>query len=491
MIFYLRSRHRLAMSAASLALFLFGCFVFGVLSVRLTTEGLMLIAATFCLVVYWVRPEAMVWVALVGAFAALPQGLHVGKVVGPAVIYLYLLAAALAIGYLIPIVKPRFSDFWLPAVFLLVIVMSTAAGFENGHDATIVLRESLSMVEIAVGFVLAMLVVYGDYVKSSIRVTAGILWFSAGMAVVSSLHAIRLAGRAESLGAATGADQAVRIILTTQSPATATLSALVAAAIIGRLRPAMLLTLGPPALIISLLSFSRNTLISMAVAAGAAVLVSLSVSTVRRTVVITVICAAVVAATLPGLLFLLHGSQAGAWLGDQLTAFNERVLGGVSSSALAVDESALERLRENSLLNRSIAQAPVFGHGLGYAYQPPKGDDEFSAKFYPAYSHNFYLWWLAKAGAVGMTAFVLFALIPLVKAVRCRTAAAKVSVAVSAGLLAISVVWPLPEMPSDAFALGIALGAAMGFANLRDRERDANRAVSADTAALTAPSGAR
>ncbi|OBH77492.1 polymerase [Mycobacterium scrofulaceum] len=491
MIYYLRSRHRLAMSAASLALFLFGCFVFGVLSVRLTTEGIMLIAATFCLVVYWVRPEAMVWVALVGAFAALPQGLHVGKVVGPAVIYLYLLAAILAIGYLIPIVKPKFSDFWLPALFLIVLVMSTAAGFENGHDATIVLRESLSMLEIIVGFVLAMLVVYGDYIKWSIRVTAGILWFSAGMAVVSSLHAIRLAGRAESLGAVTGADQAVRIILTTQSPATATLSALVAAAIIGCLRPATLLTLGPPALIISLLSFSRNTLIAMGVAAGVALLISLSVPTLRRTAVVVAIFAAVIAVSVPGLLFLLHGSQAGAWLADQLTAFNERVLGGVSSSALAVDESALERVRENSLLNRSIAQAPVFGHGLGYAYQPPKGEDEFSAKFYPAYSHNFYLWWLAKAGAVGMTAFVVFALIPLIKAVRCRTAAAKVSVAVSAGLLAISVVWPLPEMPSDAFALGIALGAAMGFANQRDRQRDANPPVSPDAAVFAAPSGAR
>ncbi|MGD1170286.1 O-antigen ligase family protein [Mycobacterium seoulense] len=489
-MFYLRSRHRLAMSGASLALFLFGCFVYGVLSVRLTTEGIMLIAATFCVVVYWVRPEAMAWVALVGAFAALPQGLHVGKVIGPAVVYLYLVAAILAIGYLIPIMKPQFSDYWLPGLFTLVVVISTVTGFENGHDATIVLRESLSMLEIAVGYVLALLVVYGGYIKWSIRVTAGILWFSAGMAVVSSLHAIRLAGRAESLGAATGAGQAVRIILTTQSPATATLSALVAAAIVGRLRAATLLALGPPALIISLLSFSRNTLISMGVAAGVALLISLSASTVRRTAFIGVVCATVIAVTVPGSLFLLQGSDAGAWLADQLTAFNERVLGGVSSSALAVDESALERLREDSLLNRSIAQAPVFGHGLGYAYQPPKGDDEFSAKFYPAYSHNFYLWWLAKAGAVGMAAFALFALTPLVKAVRCRTAAAKVSVAVSAGLLAISVVWPLPEMPSDSFALGIALGSAMGFAGLRDRERDANCAVSPDAPALTAPSGA-
>lgn len=57
------------------------------------------------------------------------------------------------------------------------------------------------------------------------------------------------------------------------------------------------------------------------------------------------------------------------------------MLGGVSSSALAVDESALERLREDNLLYRTIAEAPVFGHGLGYAYQRPNGTDEFATTF--------------------------------------------------------------------------------------------------------------
>lgn len=38
MIPYLPGRHRLAVDGALLAVFLFGCFVFGVLSVRRTTE---------------------------------------------------------------------------------------------------------------------------------------------------------------------------------------------------------------------------------------------------------------------------------------------------------------------------------------------------------------------------------------------------------------------------------------------------------------------
>lgn len=484
MILYFRSRTRLATNGALLAVFLFGCFMFGVLSVRRTTEGVVLVALLFCVIVYWVRPEAMVLIALFGAFAALPQGLHIGKVVGPTVINVYLVAAVLAIGFLIPIVRPQFSDYLLPGAFALMVALATFAGFDAGFDARLVLRESTTLFEMVIGFTLALFVVYGGYMRWFVGVTAVILWFSAGMAIVSSLHAIRLAGRAESLEGSTGAGQALRIILTTQTPATAVLCGLVAAVIVGRVNSATLFTLGPPALIISMLSFSRNTLIAMAVAGGVAILVSFSWATLRRTAFMVLISAVVLAVAVPGSLFVLQNSDAGTWLSDQFSAFNQRVLGGISSSALEVDESALERLREDNLLFHAISQAPVFGHGLGYAYQPPHGNDEFGTVFYPAYSHNFYLWWLAKAGWVGMAAFVVFALTPVVMAIRGASASAKISAAVSVGLLAISVVWPLPEMPSDSLALGIALGSAMGYGSARIRGQDAGQVAAARESVL-------
>jgi O-antigen ligase len=471
-ILYPQGRRRMALTAVLLALFVFGCFVFGVLSVRKTTEGVLMIAALFCVLVYWVKPEGMVAITLFGAFAALPQGLHIGKVFGPVVINAYHLTALLAICYLIPAVKLRFSDYVLPGIFALTVVFATVLGFETGSDPKVVIREATTMLEMVIGFVMALFIVYGGYLVWTIRVTVVILWFSAGLAIVSSLHAIRLAGRAESLVGATGAGQALRIILTTQSPATAVLSALVAGAIIGRVSRATFLALGPPALIISLLSFSRNTLISMAVAAGIALLASWGWPALRRLASVTALSGVFLAVTIPGSLFLLQRSEAGAWLGDQFTAFNQRVLGGVSTSALEVDESTLERLREDSLLNAEIARAPMFGHGLGYTYQQPNGTDEFASTFYPAYSHNFYLWWLAKAGVVGMAAFAVFALTPMIAALRCASAPAKISVAVCAGLLAISAVWPLPEMGSDALALGLALGSAMALAGLRRRGQD-------------------
>ena len=113
----------------------------------------------------------------------------------------------------------------------------------------------------------------------------------------------------------------------------------------------------------------------------------------------------------------------------------------------------------------------MFGHGLGYAYQEAFGrdPDEFTNTLGTTYSHNFYLWWLAKSGAVGMAAFAMFALTPLVFALRSASKPAKAGSAVSAGLLVMSIVDPLPEDPANAMTLGIALGAALAFARPRRR----------------------
>lgn len=468
MIVYVRDRQRLLLNAAALAVFLFCCFVFGVFSVRNTTQGVILIGFTFCVVVYWTRPQVMAWVAMFLAFASLPQGLPPGKVIGPLTIYGHHVPLLLALCYLLPSVRPRFSTCLLPAVFALTVVFFAVAGIATGHDTAVVLKEAMFLLEMVAGFMLALLIVAGDHLNEAIHAIAVTLWLSAGLAVLSSLHVIQLAGRAESLESTTGAAEAVRVITNTLTPAIAVLATLVVAAIVGRVRPVTFFALGPPALIVSMLAFSRNTLICVSVAAVVAFAASVGWPALRRTAVLAVSGVAILAASVSGALFLLQRSTAGAWLGDQVTGFNQRVLGGVSSSALATDSSTLARLAEDANLNRAIANAPVFGHGLGYAYQLPYGDgsdafDTFASTLGTTYSHNFYLWWLCKAGGVGMAAFALFALIPVARALRNGSAAAKASAAVSLGLLVMSVIDPLPEEPGGALALGLALGSAMAF----------------------------
>jgi hypothetical protein len=451
-----------------------GCFLFGVMSVRTTVYGMLLVGATFCLVVYWSRPEAMVWVALFLAMASLPQGLHVGKVFGPVSIYAYHVTLLLGIAYLIPFVRPRFTSFLLPATFAFVVLYFAAVGFQTGHAPVAVVREATFLLEMVIGFVLALLIVTGDYIRGVMGAIAAMLWFSAGMAVMSSVAGVRLAGREETVE--TG-DLATRVITTALTPAVAVLTALVAATVVGRVKGTTYLVLGTPALIVAVLAFSRNTLIAATIAGVVAFLANLGWSALRRTFGFVAIGAGFLAVTLPGALFLLQRSAAGTWLGLQLTAYSHRVLGGVTASKLAVDQSTLDRLAENDHLIPAFTKAPVFGHGLGYAYQLPFGNDPtgFTETLGTTYAHNFYLWWLVKAGAVGMAAFVVFAMVPVVRALRCGSAPAKISASVAIGLLVMCNVDPLPEESPNGLALGMVLGAAMAFASLQRAARSADQ----------------
>ena len=142
----------------------------------------------FCVVMYWIKPQLMVWVALFSAFASLPENLHTGMVIGPVTIYAYQVALILAIGYLIPIVRPRFSDYLLPGMFGLTVVFFTAVGFATGHRTDVTLAEAITLLEMVGGFILALLIVGSDYVKGSMHALAVTLWFSAGMIALSSLQ---------------------------------------------------------------------------------------------------------------------------------------------------------------------------------------------------------------------------------------------------------------------------------------------------------------
>ncbi|OBI84739.1 polymerase [Mycobacterium asiaticum] len=472
MIRYLRSRHRLAMAAVVLAVFLLGCFVYGALSVRNSTQGILLVGLTFFLIVYWAKPELMIGLALFLGCAALPQGLHVGKVIGPVSIYASHVVLVLAICFVLPAVRLRMSEYLLPGMFATTVLYFAAVGFSTGHNPAVIVREATFLFEMVAGFVLALVVVYGEHIMLSIHAIAVTLWFSAGMAILGSSGGVRLAGRTESLQMDTG-DAANRVITSTLIPAIAVLTALVAAQIAGRVKPVAYLALGLPALVIAVLAFSRNTIISVGVAAVVAFFASMGWSAVRRAARLTLTGLGILAVTIPGALFLLGDSSAGVWLANQITGFSHRVLGRTSGAALSADPSTLARFAEDRHLNEAIEAAPIFGHGLGYAYQLPFGGDdptEFTQTLGTTYAHNFYLWWLAKSGAVGMTGFAVFALTPLVRALRSASVPAKISAAVSTGLLVMCIIDPLPEDPANAMTLGIALGSALAFAT-RERRR--------------------
>jgi O-antigen ligase len=355
----------------------------------------------------------------------------------------------------------------MPLLLFVTVTLFLVMGLMAGHRTVDAAREASFLYEMIAGCVLALLIVRSGYVSQAIRVMAVVLWFSAGMIVVSSFTGLKLAGRAESMETETGSE-AIRILTVTLAPALTVLTALVAAQIVGRVRPSVWLSLGVPALAISLLSFSRHTLIALGVGAGVALLTSWGWAAVRRAATVITVGAVALAVGVPLTLFLLQHDATGVWLTEQVQAFTHRVLGGVSASALSVDSSTIARLHENANLWRAIEAEPILGHGLGYAYQLPFGKaGTFTATLGTTYAHNFYLWWLAKAGLVGMVAFALFALPPVCTAVRTATAPAKVSAAVSLALLSICLVNPMPLEPSSSLLIGMAVGAAMAFSRRR------------------------
>jgi O-antigen ligase len=457
-------RRDAAVTIARGAVFALGCLLVGVFAARDVARGVMLVGALACLVIYLTRPQVMAWIALFLAFASLPPSLPVGNGLWPFGMYTYHVVLLLAIAFLIPLARLRFSEYLIPGIFLLAVAYFTVVGMAVGHDPERVSREALFLVEMVAGFVLALLIVRAGFVREAIRVTGVVLWISAGMILASSLTGLELIGRSVSLEAETGGAQAIRLITYTETPAQAVLAALVAAQIVGRARLSLHLALGIPALLITLLSFSRDALIVLSVTAVTALLATLGWMAIRRLAALAAVAAALVGVVLPTALFLLHTSEAGAWLSDQLNAFSERVIGGVSPTAMAVDSSTQDRLRENAHLLAAFSDAPLFGHGLGYAYQPPFGKaGSFTATLGTTYSHNFYLWWLVKAGAVGMASFAAFALTPVVRGVCSASPAAKIAAAVGAGLLVACIVGPLPLEPAQSLTLGLVLGAAMGF----------------------------
>src|SRR5262249_54474051 len=147
------------------AVFLLGCFTVGVVAGRSgIAQGLILIYGLGCLIVYLTRPHWLVAIALFLACASLPAELPTVKMIGPVSVYAHQVAVLLAIAFLIPLARLRFSAYVLPGIFLLTVALSAASGVAAGQDSAAVAREASSLCEMVAGFVFALLLVRTNYV---------------------------------------------------------------------------------------------------------------------------------------------------------------------------------------------------------------------------------------------------------------------------------------------------------------------------------------
>ncbi|MFC3952702.1 O-antigen ligase family protein [Aeromicrobium fastidiosum] len=217
---------------------------------------------------------------------------------------------------------------------------------------------------------------------------------------------------------------------------------------------------------IVVLGFSRNAILAIGVAVLFAILVSPRIQSVVRSIRL-VSTASLSAAALTLLLFLLPASSATVWFEQQISSFNSRVLDGIRPGAIQADRSAQFRFQgENPYLKEAIAQSPVTGHGFGYPYRPAAvaGRTETDATVdLVYYAHNYYLWIWTKCGLLGGSVLLLTLLSPAIGAVRRRAVSTVGATAPLAGLMAASVVAPMPNGSPTSALVGALCGAGLAL----------------------------
>lgn len=450
----------------SLATF-FGCFFAGALASRTPFLAVLIIGAIFCLLVYGIAPQWMVWIALFSAFATMPAGVPGGKLVGGTVIYVFEVLTFLAIAYLLLARRNRIALSALPGIYLASILVPLITGILNGNERRWIILEAKPLVMLAAGFALAELIVRLNLTHQAIRAASVVLWFSTMMILASSLFGLRTRAVAGTVSGADGAKidggEIKRYFTESQAPAFAVVCFLVAISILAHIPFKMWLVVGAPAAIITFFTFTRFSIGGFVAAALVAGLTSLNKSTVLR--IAKLLGIALISVVFLAILFQLSSNDgAGGWLNQQFEAYATRVFGGFTLFIEGGDTSYGARQAENVNLWIAIRDAPILGHGFGYAYQLPRGRiDSWSATTGPYYAHNLYLWLLVKTGVVGLAAFLLLALVPLIRAFRSQNSAARASAITAAIMLAVSVVAPSAESELGGLVLGMALGAAMAF----------------------------
>ncbi|MBP1232513.1 O-antigen ligase [Arthrobacter sp. PvP102] len=410
-------------------------------------------------------PWIAAYTALISAFLTMPAGVPTQVPVAGISMYTFepflYLAALVAILRLPAVRSTDIASLSIVTILLLGSLLSLSSGTSAAH----VVSDVRSL-----GYFTAALFVAGRFAASLHtqdvpRLTSWILWISAALMLFSSVTGIPVAGRQEEAtlyleGSGTGNGAATRIITGTTNLALPVLAGWLALWVVGKSPKGTAIRFMLPALLISFLGFSRNTLLGV----GAAILFALLVTGSSRgwnmafKRLLAVSASIIVIYVLLPVLQILPGSS---FIGGQLISYGSRVIDGLSQQTLAVDTSVLYRERENFFLFQAIREQPLMGHGFGYAYKPGEGETgSFWADKGTIYAHNFYLWVVVKTGLLGLVAWFCMSAAPLLRAIRHREPTTLFLASGTIALLAVSVVAPMPIGSVGSVAIGGFLGAA-------------------------------
>lgn len=466
----------------------------GLLSILLASAALdieptfvVLIAAGLWLIALLrLNPSWIVHLTLIVLFAAKTEGLPRGIRVLGIFIYFHEVLLTGAVVYAIWLARHNrtvvaalrsVQACWAAVAFACVVVIGLFIGFFRGYPAWDIqydVRNVLAMMAFAL--VASVIVTIDDW-RRYIKTFTAILVFSALLMIYASVTGLPLEGRTETAQLYTsggrvlaGGSDAIRYITDTTHLAAAALLAGVAILLLRKAAFRRVVTVLGASFLISMLSFSRNTLAALA---GTVVFVLIIAVFHRKFLrVLSRLAIAPLVAVIAFYTVLGIGATVGAddWIQTQRTGYQNRVLAGFDQANERADNSAQYREVENTYIKQAGSENPVLGGGFGTRYKPPRGKrGSFEAVWGTLYTHNAYNWIYVKTGLVGVLFFGLLIVACLSQALfrRRDTALIVVGACTLTGLSVTMLVAPLPIDGTGACVVGIVMGVCMGGEALR------------------------
>jgi O-antigen ligase len=448
----------------------------------------------FAVVVYqnpsWII-HSMLVVLFMTSIPEVPRGVRVGGIF----IYFYEFLIFGSVLYAISLLRGRPEVTAglrkLPAVriataFIAMVAVGIGIAILKQYPFWDIQYDAKPVVELMMVLLVASVVVALNEWQRYTRTLTWILIFSAALTVYASATGFAIWGRSETAQLVAsggrvlaGGSDAVRFITQTAPLALAVLLASVAVLLLGAISVSRVLPMMIPALVITILSFSRNTLLALAGTFVVVFLIALTNGLLVRLLLRVAMVPFVVAFAAICVVSLGGALGAQDWIDTQATGYSNRVLAGLDQANERDDTSANYREQETEDLRKVAANHPTFGGGFGTHYKPPTGKrGTFTAYEGTMYSHNAYNWLYLKIGIVGLAGFLALTAACVLPALRRKSNNTMLATgaATLAGLSVASFVAPMPiEQPSAAL-LGMVMGICIG-ASVRSRNAEFEHSV--------------
>lgn len=354
------------------------------------------------------------WIAflILSTFSTTPAFIPSQITIGGFNVFPHEIGLILGAAYVL-LVRPRSANDWWAAAIGLVTAVGALNGYFSGYDVPAIANDTRGLFSLSLVVLIVGRIAFSPDAVIALKAIKLTLWSSFLLVAMGGLNLVELNARAEDASLSGqglgGPSEVTRILVPTTHLASVTVAISLSLWIV---KPDLFRRVAPfllPALGITLLGFSRNGLVLIAVA----VLTAPLFGSMLGGGVATGAALRMLGASLAGvglyvsvgmLLYLGSGYPGLSYLQSMHSAYSNRVIAGLGSGVRQFDQATLYRQGETELLQRAIAGHEFFGWGFGYRYRVTAGRG-FAVTSGSYFAHNFYWWAAAKVGWTGLLAY--------------------------------------------------------------------------------------